>query len=97
MRTKLKVVLFVFIDEYNRTVKQCNAPKLCAYVKAWSVEMRPSLLAMASTASGFLPFIIDASKEVFGFPLAAGIIGGLVFALASIPLVLPLFILKRTG
>jgi len=80
------------IDEYNRVLKQKNVSKLRAYLKAWSVKMRPILLTMTSTILGFMPFIIGATKEPFWFPLAAGTIGGLLFSLIGIVLFLPVFL-----
>jgi len=80
------------IDEYNRILKQKNVSRLRAYLKAWSVKMRPILLTMTSTILGFMPFIIGATKEPFWFPLAAGTIGGLSFSLVGIVIFLPIFL-----
>lgn len=80
------------IDEFNRIMKQRNISRLHAYLKAWSVKMRPILLTMTSTILGFMPFIIGSTKEPFWFPLAAGTIGGLIFSLLGIILFLPIFL-----
>jgi multidrug efflux pump subunit AcrB len=85
------------IDEYNRILKQKNISTLKAYLKAWSVKMRPILLTMTSTILGFMPFIIGATKEPFWFPLAAGTIGGLIFSLVGIILFLPIFLQISKG
>jgi multidrug efflux pump subunit AcrB len=85
------------IDEFNRILKQQKVSKLQAYVKAWSVKMRPIILTIASTILGFMPFIIGAKKEGFWFPLAAGTIGGLIFSLVGIILFLPIFLHVSSG
>jgi multidrug efflux pump subunit AcrB len=80
------------IDEFGRIMKQTKLSRLQAYVKAWSIKMRPILLTMISTSLGFMPFIIGSNKEAFWFPLAAGTIGGLLFSLLGIILFLPIFL-----
>jgi len=80
------------IDEFRRIQKQNKLSRLQAYVKAWSIKMRPILLTMISTSLGFMPFIIGSNKEAFWFPLAAGTIGGLLFSLLGIILFLPIFL-----
>jgi len=80
------------IDEFNRILKQKKISRLRAFVKAWSVKMRPILLTMTSTILGFMPFIIGATKEAFWFPLAVGTIGGLIFSLLGIIFFLPMFV-----
>jgi len=80
------------IDEFNRILKQSKLSRLRAYIKAWSIKMRPILLTIISTTLGFMPFIIGANKEAFWFPLAAGTIGGLLFSLLGIILFLPIFL-----
>lgn len=80
------------IDEYRRILKQNKLSNLQAYIKAWSLKMRPILLTVTSTTLGFMPFIIGSTKEAFWFPLAAGTIGGLVFSLLGIVLFLPILL-----
>jgi multidrug efflux pump subunit AcrB len=80
------------IDEFNRIVKRKGILRCRAYVKAWSVKMRPIMLTITSTVLGFSPFIVGSSKEAFWFPLAAGTIGGLLFSLIGIVLFLPIFL-----
>ena len=80
------------IDEFRRILKQNKLSRLQAYIKAWSIKMRPILLTMISTTLGFMPFIIGANKEAFWFPLAAGTIGGLLFSLLGIIIFLPIFL-----
>lgn len=80
------------IDEFNRIIKCRGISRCRAYVKAWSVKMRPIMLTITSTVLGFSPFIIGSTKEAFWYPLAAGTIGGLIFSLIGIILFLPIFL-----
>jgi len=80
------------IDEFNRIIKRRGISRCRAYVKAWSVKMRPIMLTITSTVLGFSPFIIGSTKEAFWYPLAAGTIGGLIFSLIGIILFLPIFL-----
>jgi multidrug efflux pump subunit AcrB len=80
------------IDEFNRIIKRRGISRCRAYVKAWSVKMRPIMLTITSTVLGFSPFIIGSTKEAFWYPLAAGTIGGLLFSLLGIVIFLPVFL-----
>ncbi len=80
------------IDEFNRIMKRKGMSRKRAYIKAWSIKMRPILLTIISTTLGFMPFIIGSTKEAFWFPLAAGTIGGLLFSLIGIVFYLPIFL-----
>jgi len=80
------------IDEFNRIIKRRGISRCRAYVKAWSVKMRPIMLTITSTVLGFGPFIVGSTKEAFWYPLAAGTIGGLIFSLIGIILFLPVFL-----
>jgi len=80
------------IDEFNRIIKRRGISRCRAYVKAWSIKMRPIMLTITSTVLGFSPFIIGSTKEAFWYPLAAGTIGGLIFSIIGIILFLPIFL-----
>lgn len=82
------------INEYNNILKSRNILPLQAYIKAWNVKVRPLFLTIVSTILGFVPFLIG-YREAFWFPLAVGTIGGLVFSLLGIVLMLPVLLNKR--
>ena len=63
------------------------------YIKAFRVKITAVLLTVLSTVLGFIPFLIGDVHESFWFALAAGTMGGLVFSLTAIFLLLPLMIL----
>jgi multidrug efflux pump subunit AcrB len=64
------------------------------YLKAYRRKILPVLLTILSTALGMIPFLIHGRKEVFWFALAAGAIGGLVFSVLVITLVIPLLFVR---
>ncbi len=84
------------INEYNNILKSRNILPLQAYIKAWNAKVRPLFLTIVSTILGFVPFIIG-YREAFWFPLAVGTIGGLVFSLIGIVLLLPVLLNKSRG
>jgi len=79
------------LDEYNNIRKKRKIPPLEAYIKAWNAKISPIFLTVTSTALGFVPFMVGTSKEAFWFPLAAGIIGGLIVSMFGTFCFLPLF------
>lgn len=79
------------LDEYNNIRSKYRMSKDKAYLKAWNAKIRPVFLTVTSTILGFTPFLLGTHKEGFWFPLAAGIIGGLVVSLIATFLFLPLF------
>ncbi|MCM1451913.1 MAG: efflux RND transporter permease subunit [Clostridium sp.] len=84
------------LGEYNSLRRQFpHAAPLKLYSKAFRIKIVPILLTVLSTALGFIPFLIGESKESFWYPLAIGVIGGLVMSMLAILIILPAFILPR--
>src|SRR5690606_26383277 len=79
------------LDEYNNIRSKYNIRPDRAYIKAWNAKVRAVFLTIISTMLGFTPFLIGEHKEAFWFPLAAGIIGGLLISLIATFLFLPFF------
>ena len=79
------------INEYNSLLS--HSKPIRAYIKAFRVKITAVLLTVLSTVLGFIPFLIGDVHESFWFALAAGTMGGLVFSLTAIFLLLPLMIL----
>lgn len=69
--------------------------RIRTYLKAWNSKIIPILLTIISTILGFIPFVIGLKREAFWFPLAAGTMGGLLFSLVGIFVLLPIFLVKR--
>lgn len=84
------------LNEYNNLKKQrINLPERSVYLRAWNRKIIPILLTIVSTILGFIPFMVGLDKESFWFPLAAGTIGGLLFSLVGLFVLLPLLAIKR--
>ncbi|MDO5607256.1 MAG: efflux RND transporter permease subunit [Capnocytophaga sp.] len=84
------------LNEYNDIRKRFpNLSSARVYLKAWNSKIIPILLTIISTILGFIPFVIGLKKEAFWFPLAAGTMGGLLFSLVGIFVLLPMFLVKR--
>lgn len=64
-------------------------------IKAVQYRARTILLTTFSTCCGLIPFILEGQKEVFWFSLAVGTIGGLIFSLPVIFIVLPVLLYNR--
>lgn len=86
------------LNEYNNIRKKAkNLSITKTYIKAWNRKIIPILLTIISTILGFIPFIIGLKKEAFWFPLAAGTMGGLLFSLVGVFVLLPMLIVRRSG
>jgi len=71
-----------------------NAFNRCL-LKSFTQKVKPILLSVLSTCLGLLPFTLGGQKEVFWFSFAVGTIGGLIFSLFSIFVVLPALAYRR--
>ncbi|MDR1258871.1 MAG: efflux RND transporter permease subunit [Tannerellaceae bacterium] len=85
------------LNEYNKVrERRPLMPPYRAYLKAWNAKIGPIFLTIVSSILGFLPFMVGGGRrEAFWFPLAAGVIGGLLMSLAGIFLYLPVFTIRR--
>lgn len=87
----VNAAIFVINDFNNQPCKNHNR----AVLKAVTGKLRPILLTVLSTCLGLVPFLIGGQSEVFWFTLAAGTIGGLLFSVLLIVLILPVWMYKR--
>ena len=53
------------------------------------------MLTVISTTLGLIPFLTDGQQEVFWFDFAIGTIGGMVFSVIAVILVLPVFVISK--
>ncbi|MFW6042989.1 MAG: efflux RND transporter permease subunit [Marinilabiliaceae bacterium] len=65
------------------------------FLKAFNHKIVPVLLTTISTILGLMPFLIDGKNEEFWFSLAAGAIGGLVFSIIAVVVLMPLIQLPK--
>ena len=65
------------------------------YVRAFNAKAMPVLVTTASAVLSLLPFMISGDEKGFWFTLSAGTIGGLIFSLLGVYLMLPLCLLPK--
>ncbi len=70
--------------------------QLTLYLKAFNMKIVPIVLTIVSTVVGLTPFLLAGSGERFWFPLAACTVGGLIFSMVGLIIIMPLFI-RLTG
>lgn len=70
------------INEYNQTR---------SYMRAFNRKIIPILLTVISTVLGLIPFVVI-SREPFWFTFATGAMGGMLFSLVAIFVVMPVFL-----
>lgn len=87
--------LILIFNDYNSFRKNhTNITSMEAYRLALEHKFVPIVLTILSTAFGMVPFLMHGRQEVFWYALALGTIGGLMFSLILILLVMPVFIIK---
>jgi len=79
------------VNQYNNIQQLHYMAPLRAYIKAWNYRIVPIFLTIVSTILGFVPFLVG-ERQGFWFPLAAGVIGGLVMSLIGLFVFLPLYL-----
>jgi multidrug efflux pump subunit AcrB len=82
--------LYIINDLNNIRQSMPNMRAISQYVHAFRQKIVPVMLTVFSTVLGLIPFLYGGKKEVFWFSMAAGTIGGLVFSLLALLVVLPL-------
>lgn len=82
--------IFVINDLNNLKTRNYNR----AVLKAVTGKLRPIVLTVLSTCLGLTPFLLGGQHEVFWYALAAGTIGGLLFSLLLIVLILPVWLFR---
>lgn len=79
------------LNYFNKTHKQ----PIQRYIRAFHAKAMPILVTTAAAVLSLLPFMISGDDKGFWFTLSAGTIGGLLFSLLGVYLLLPLCLLKR--
>src|SRR5690606_25848536 len=65
------------------------------YVRAFNAKAMPIMVTTMAAVLSLLPFMISGDEVGFWFTLSAGTIGGLLFSLLGVYLMLPLYLLVR--
>lgn len=81
------------INEYNSLRHNSRQDPMRLYMKAFSIKITAVWLTAISTVLGFIPFLVGDAQESFWYPLAAGTMGGLIFSMTAIYILLPLLVL----
>lgn len=88
--------MILLVSDYNRFRKRHpGRSALVTFRQALNHKLTPILLTIISTILGLIPFMLDGQQEVFWFALAAGTIGGLLFSVFLIIMVIPLFFVAK--
>lgn len=81
------------VCEYRGQRTACPAASAAkCYVRAYSHKVTAVFLTVLSTVLGLVPFLIDGSEEPFWYSFAVGSVGGLIFSLLALVLVMPVFV-----
>ena len=80
------------INDFNNSKRIKNPTR--RFLKAFNHKIIPILLTTLSTILGLLPFLLGGKSEGFWFSLAAGAIGGLLFSIIAVVVLMPLLIKK---
>jgi multidrug efflux pump subunit AcrB len=84
------------VNDFNQLRKSENSQSYnLALMKAVTKRAKTILLTTASTSCGLLPFLLEGQEEVFWFAFSIGTIGGLLFSLFSLFVVLPVFLWRK--
>lgn len=67
------------------------------YLKAFNQKIIPILLTIVSTVLGLVPFLFGGEGNTFWMSLSAGTIGGLLFSILGIMIILPVFVKRGFG
>lgn len=82
------------INDFNN-LNRINSHYNQNIIRAVSNRSRTLLLTTTSSICGVLPFIFEGQQEIFWFSLAIGIMGGLLFSLLSLFIILPVLLWKK--
>ena len=90
-------VIYILNDLNQLRKNKPNLPQEKLYTKAFNQKIIPILLTIISTVLGLAPFLFGNESNLFWLSLSAGTIGGLVFSITGILLVLPVFVRIRSN
>lgn len=92
----VNAAIFV-VNDFNNLRK--HQPRITAnhqLIKATANRSRTILLTTIAACGGLVPFLLEGQNEVFWFSLAVGTMGGLLFSLFAVFVVLPVLLWKKT-
>jgi multidrug efflux pump subunit AcrB len=83
----VNATLYIINDFNNLTYIKSPTKR---FLKAFNHKIVPILLTTLSTILGLLPFLLGGKNEGFWFSLAAGAIGGLIFSVIAVVILMPI-------
>lgn len=83
------------VNECNHLRNRDGKISVQVYIRALRRRVYAIFLTVMSTVLGFVPFLIGERQESFWFPLAVGTIGGLLFSMIAVFIILPLIMIPR--
>lgn len=91
--------IYVASEYRNNLVKYSSSGsrmgKIDIFIRSFNIKIIPILLTVFSTFLGLTPFLVDAKNELFWFSFAVGTMGGLVFSIIGLVLLLPVWLVPR--
>jgi multidrug efflux pump subunit AcrB len=91
----VNAVIFIFSGYGDHQRKHLPVNSIDLYYLAYKDKIIPIVLTVLSTVLGMVPFVMHGEGEAFWFALAVGTIGGLIFSLFILVIVLPSFIVGK--
>ncbi len=90
--------MILILSDYDIGKKRFpDASNLEMYTRAFFSKITPIILTVLSTAIGLTPFLMYGKNEAFWYALAVGTIGGLLFSIIAIVLIMPAFLPRFAG
>ncbi len=89
--------MILILSDFDTSRKKNKGISLTTlYTQSFFNKITPILLTVFSTAIGLIPFLMYGKNEAFWYALAVGTIGGLLFSLVAIILIMPAFLARFT-
>ncbi|MCL3781511.1 efflux RND transporter permease subunit [Prolixibacteraceae bacterium JC049] len=86
--------LYIINDLNGIRKKNRNLLAVKEYIYAFRQKIVPIVLTIVSTVLSLVPFIVEGREELFWYSIALGTMGGLVFSVIGLVIVLPVMVRK---
>lgn len=86
----------IIINDYNNVLKKQklnNSNKLL--INILSKRVKTVVITSLSTCLSFVPFLLEGGEQAFWFPISIGTLGGTLFTLVGVFLILPITLWKK--
>lgn len=79
------------VNEYKGQMIEKKYRGVNLYIRAFNHKIVPIMLTVLSTVLGLIPFLMDGPSEAFWFAFAIGTMGGLIFSLVALVVLMPIW------